>query len=115
MMHNDNLNTIDSIVSDKPEKKGKMWLVQNGKHVDLIHNGNPWFLNSDYTDVEVNILPDELSYQSDKDKSNVEKKSELEDVHAGKYLPYTLLYLLVFFAVLFLLYKLGSKHILKKN
>lgn len=94
----------------RKKKQNKMCLVQNGKHVDLIYNEDPWFMNNTYTDVK---SIDDSSHQSSnsKDKTsipNIEHMTQ-DDVGASKYVPYTLMYLLIFFAVLLLIYKLGSR------
>lgn len=121
-------DNIHNVECDK--KLNEMWLVQNGKHVNLVPNQDPWYLNKNYT-----ALPiiDNLSHQESKSSSlptpgavvdistgNIEKNSKESDVvnpnlkkirsNSGinKYIPYSLLYLLIFFAVLLLIYKLGA-------
>lgn len=121
----------DGIDCDK--KSNNMWLVQNGKHVNLIHNQDPWYLNKNYTHVPI---IDNFSHQdskissiptnADEEINNIPNKfidiansrrilshnadSTMNSNSINKYIPYGLLYLLIFFAVLLLIYKLGTRN-----
>jgi hypothetical protein len=121
-------DNIHNVECDK--KLNEMWLVQNGKHVNLVPNQDPWYLNKNYTAVPI---IDNLSHQESKSSGvptpgtvvdistgNIEENSKETDVlnpnlkkirsssGINKYIPYSLLYLLIFFAVLLLIYKLGA-------
>lgn len=124
--------------SDMKLKKQKMWLVQSGRHVSLVPNQEPWYLNVNYTDVPIESVSNQDSFDSKQhnqkhyeDQQNF-KHSELNndfdvnEITAEKnnvvgnagttttniisnYIPYTLVYLLIFFAILILIYKLGTR------
>lgn len=137
-IQNEALNTAETValsspqITDYPEpckKNSKgMWLVQNGKHVDLVQNETPWYLNINNIDAlqtypEIHF-PEEVSFHSSQTSVNIknnkkdtikkkENVSNLDDVNiTSQYLPYTLMYLLIFFAILLLIYKLGTINVL---
>jgi len=110
------------------EKKQKMWLVQSGKHVSLVPNHDPWFLNVNYTDGPIESVSNyesndnkndqkyytEQNYKNESNEKSVEKdnaKTITPNKMINNYIPYTLIYLLVFFAILVVIYKLGTRQL----
>lgn len=121
---------------DMRSKKQKMWLVQSGRHVSLVPNQEPWYLNVNYTDVPIESFSNQdsldskqnnqkhyedqqnfdsgLSNNFDMNEINVEKNNIVGTTNTtsttiSNYIPYTLVYLLIFFAILILIYKLGTR------
>jgi len=125
MIGDNNFNIEEDIISNKKtnlkkkKNKSKIWLVQNGKHVNLKYSDSPWFLNQEHGAIKnVNDQDQSNSFNTmdeENDIYNIDTKKRsteqilIDENQSYNFLPYTLVYLLVFFAALLLIYKLGTQ------